>query len=142
MIHDGTHGIDVNSKIVVRDQLRNPTAGDLRTLLEILPGAFFALAGDVKRAHRLVKVAREDWGLQACRSGARGPEWVWLNRVGTFGISSAAYHWSRLMAGLGRLVYYMWGRGNPPPTVGLGRSIPCCGRLKVPWLCECFVSDL
>ena len=31
--------------------------------------------------------------------------------------------------------------GNPP-TVGLGRSIPCCGRLKVPWLCECFVSDL
>jgi len=81
-------------------------------LLEILPGAFFALSGDVKRAHRLVKVAREDWGLQACRSGARGPEWVWLNRVGTFGISSAAYHWSRLMAGLGRLVYYMWGRAE------------------------------
>ena len=29
VIHDGTHGIDVNSKIVVRDQLRNPTGRGL-----------------------------------------------------------------------------------------------------------------
>ena len=29
-----------------------------------------------------------------------------------------------------------------PPTVGLGWSIPCCGRLKVPWLYVCSVSDL
>ena len=33
-------------------------------------------------------------------------------------------------------------RDGNPPTVGLGRSIPCCGRLKVPWLCECFVNAL
>ena len=69
VIHDGTHGINVNCSIRVRDQLRNPTAGDLRTLLRLMPGAFFALTGDVKRAHRLVKVSEQDWGLQACRTG-------------------------------------------------------------------------
>lgn len=76
VIHDGTHGIKVNSRIRVRDQLRNPTAGDLRTLLQVLPGAFFALTGDVKRAHRLVRVAEQDWGLQACRTGVRGHGWL------------------------------------------------------------------
>ena len=35
---------------------------------------------------------------------------MWLNCVGTFGISSAAYHWSRLMAGLGRSAYYLISR--------------------------------
>ena len=112
VIHDGTHGLDVNSQIRARDQLRNPTAGDLRTLMQLLPGSFFALTGDVKGAHRLVKVAERDWGLQACRSGARGDQWLWLNKVGTFGVSSAAYHWGRCMSGLGRLVYYMWGRAE------------------------------
>ncbi|CAK9032767.1 unnamed protein product [Durusdinium trenchii] len=68
--------------------------------------------GDVKRACRLVKVARQDCGLQACKTGARGGERLWLNKVGAFGVSSAAYHWSRLMPGLGRLVYYMWGRAE------------------------------
>jgi hypothetical protein len=111
-IHDGTHGINVNCSIRVRDQLRNPTAGDLRTLLRLMPGAFFALTGDVKRAHRLVKVSEQDWGLQACRTGVHGKDWIWLNTVGTFGISSAAYHWGRLMAGLGRLTYYMWGQAE------------------------------
>ena len=112
VIHDGTHGINVNSSIRVRDQLRNPTAGDLRTLLRLMPGAFFALTGDVKRAHRLVKMSEQDWGLQACRTGVHGEDWIWLNTVGTFGISSAAYHWGRLMAGLGRLTYYMWGQAE------------------------------
>ena len=112
VIHDGTHGINVNCSIRVRDQLRNPTAGDLRTLLRLMPGAFFALTGDVKRAHRLVKVSEQDWGLQACRTGVHGEDWIRLNTVGTFGISSAAYHWGRLMAGLGRLTYYMWGQAE------------------------------
>ena len=66
----------------------------------------------MKRACRLVKVARQDCGLQACKTGARGGERLWLNKVGAFGVSSAAYHWSRLMPGLGRLVYYMWGRAE------------------------------
>ena len=76
IIHDGTHGVGVNQAIVVRDQLRTPTAGDLQTVLQVLPGAWFGLTGDVARAHR-------------------------------FGIGSAAYYWSRLMAGIGRAAFYM-----------------------------------
>ena len=29
VVHDGTHGVNVNCAIKLRDQLRNPTAGDL-----------------------------------------------------------------------------------------------------------------
>ena len=57
VIHDGTHGVGVNPAIVVREQLRTPTAGDLQTVLQVLPGAWFGLTGDVARAHRLVRVA-------------------------------------------------------------------------------------
>ena len=32
---------------------------------------------------------------------------VWVNTVGTFGISSVAVHWSRLMGGLQRAVFYL-----------------------------------
>ena len=89
VIHDGTHGVAVNSAIKIRDQLRSPTAGDLKACMETL---------------------QQDWGLLACRTGARKEEFVWVNCVGTFGISSAAYHWSRLMAGLGRSSFYLIGR--------------------------------
>lgn len=111
VIHDGTHGVGVNQAIVVRDQLRTPTAGDLQTVLQLLPGAWFGLTGDVARAHRLVRVAEEDWGLQACKTGVR-PDRIWINTVGTFGIGSAAYHWSRLMSGIGRAAFYMLGQSE------------------------------
>ena len=60
--HDGTHGVGVNSAIRMRDQVRSPTAGDVRTAMRVLQRAHFGLTGDVSRAHRLVKVAAEDWG--------------------------------------------------------------------------------
>ena len=112
VVHDGTHGVGVNSAIRIRDQARSPSAGELQQAMRGMPGIFFALTGDVKRAHRLVKVAEEDWGLQACRTNANGPGQFWLNLVGTFGVSSAAYHWARLMAGLGRLGYYALGKAG------------------------------
>jgi len=110
VVHDGTHGIGINPRIKVRDQLKSPGAGDVRAVLQEMPGCFFALTGDVARAHRLVKVAEQDWGLLACRT-AEGDK-LWLNKVGSFGISSAAYHWSRLMSGLGRAVYYTLGKSE------------------------------
>ena len=61
--------------------------------------------GDVSKAHRRVKVRREDWGWQACRLE---PGRVWLNCVGTYGISSAGYWWARLSGAiLVRLFYYI-----------------------------------
>ena len=51
------------------------------------------------------------WGLQACKTGVR-PDRIWINTVGTFGIGSAAYHWSRLMSGIGRAAFYMLGQSE------------------------------
>ena len=109
VIHDATHGLAVNSKIRVLEQIRSPTATDVRRAIQGLPGAFFALTGDVARAHRLVKIDQQDWRFLACRTGVK-PNTVWINMVGTFGVASAAYHWSRLMSGLGRAAYYLHGK--------------------------------
>ena len=46
------------------------------------------------QAHRLVCVREEDWGYQAVRIRDDDTE-VWLNTVGTFGMSPAAYWWQR-----------------------------------------------
>ena len=108
VIHDGTHGTGVNGRIRVRDQLECPTAGDLGQAVEELERPTFVLATDVSRAHRLVKVKEDEWGLQACKT-SRSAKHVWVNTVGTFGVASIAVHWSRLLGGLQRAVYYMLG---------------------------------
>ena len=53
----------------------------------------FGLKGDIKKAHRRVKIRKCDWGRQACKLRE---ETVWLNVVGTFGVGSASYWWARL----------------------------------------------
>ena len=110
VVDDGTPGLAVNSKIRVQDQIRTPSAGDLRRAVQALPSAFFVLSGDVARAHRLVKAAQCDWKYQRCRTGAKGDNLVWVNCEETFGISSAAYRWCRLMAGVGRSSFYLFGK--------------------------------
>ena len=67
----------------------------------------FALKGDVSKAHRRVAVAESDWGMQAC---SLRPGKVWLNKVGTFGVASAAYWWSRMSSATARLTLYVLGR--------------------------------
>ena len=55
-------------------------------------GAPFVVSADIKSAHRLVKVRKEDWGLLTRRSDSSSTT-VWLNTVGTFGVSSAPSWW-------------------------------------------------
>ena len=110
VIHDGTHGVRVNNAIKPRDQVRMPTAGDIRAVLR--EGAdtgevHFLLKGDVAKAHRRTRVRQEDWGLAACRLQ---PGTIWLNRVGTFGIGSAGYWWARLAGGVARAALHLAGR--------------------------------
>ena len=62
----------------------------------------FAVAADIKKAHRRVLHKSSEWGLLGCRDNQEEGQ-VWLNRVGTFGIGSIAYWWQRLASGLGRL---------------------------------------
>ena len=104
VIHDGTHDVVVNPRIRARDQHRYPGAGELRRVNQLSAGhgVAFGLVGDVSRAHRLPRVMRKEWGLQACQLR---PGKLWLNEVGTFGVGSAGYHWAREAAGLSRAVW-------------------------------------
>ena len=54
---------------------------------------------------------KKDWGFQACRLE---PGKLWLNCVGTYGLASAGYWWSRMAAAvIIRLFYYLVaGRGE------------------------------
>eukprot|EP00971_Amphidinium_carterae_P318938 6339956-Amphidinium_carterae.1 len=69
------------------------------------------LKSDVAKAHRRFKHLEADWGLLGCRSGVG--EGVWLNRVGTFGVSSAPYWWQRLCGIVGRFGFAFLPPGAP-----------------------------
>ena len=95
-----------NNRMRPRDQLRYPGVGDIQAVMHPLAAKqvpHFMLLFDVRKAHRLVPVREEDWGYQACLVDGdfdeHGEQQVWLNKVGTFGMSSAAYWWGRAAAG-------------------------------------------
>ena len=113
VLHDGTHKTLVNHRIKVLDKLRMPTVREkhcqMRRRRERGEVAISVLA-DFAAAHRRVKVLREEWGMLACQLR---PGRIWANCVGTFGISSAAYWWSKLDSGVLRAVYCMLGPDLP-----------------------------
>ena len=69
-----------------------------------------AVAADIALAHRRFKHREEDVGLLGCRVEDGGP--VWFNRVGTFGVACAAFHFARLASLLGRLVMRLSGQAH------------------------------
>ena len=87
-LHDGTHYVQVNNRIVINDQLQYPgpqdTAGVVREV-HSSKEAVFMISADISAAHRRVKIRRQDWRLLACRSDSSSKV-IWVNRVGTFGI--------------------------------------------------------
>ena len=108
---DGTHHVLVNNRIKCRDQLRCPGPREKFFLLDSFRekgNIAFSLLCDVASAHRLVKVRQEEWGLMACVLD--DPSVRYVNTVGTFGFSSAAYWFSRLMTGVLRSTYILLGR--------------------------------
>ena len=86
----------------------------MRTILReeaVAQRKMFVIAGDVSKAHRRIKVRRQDWGYQACRLE---PGKIWLNCVGPYGMSPAAYYWARAAAGvIVRLTHYFLGGDFP-----------------------------
>ena len=103
---DATHHVQVNNAIKYQDQLEYPGPGDAAALVEhsrLSKEACFAISADIQAAHRLVLIRKKDWRLLCCRAHSESPV-VWVNCVGTFGVSSASYWWSRLFALVGRLV--------------------------------------
>ena len=105
-IHDGTHFVQVNNAIRFTDKLDYPgppdVAGAVRAARDTRD-SFFTVSADIKAAHRLVKIRESDWRLLVCKSNSDSNV-CWVNKVGTFGVSSAPYWWSRLFGLAGRLV--------------------------------------
>ena len=103
LIHDGTHAILMNNRVRVLDQVSSPMINDLAAEaaeLEEERKRHLGLVWDFQGAHRIVAVAEEDWGLQACSENALGKYGqgvpsddtdLLLNTVGTFGVSTAGY---------------------------------------------------
>ena len=103
-LHDGTHGVQVNNGIRMLNQQANPAL--VRWCISFaapsrVKKATFCITGDVTAAHRLFLVRESDWPLLCCRLRDDSPV-IWYNRVGTFGISSSAFLWSRLFGIIGR----------------------------------------
>ena len=149
-IHDGTHGVHLNSSIKVLDRLEVPGPDEILECVAVsqeMREAVFGISADVSSAHRLVPIRRADWPKLGYRARSNDRV-VWLNTVGTFGISSAAYWWSRLFGCVGRWVVDTLGyaddlRGRPAsgccwPSEILGyldddRSLRSCGHpLRLP----------
>ena len=110
VLHDGSNRIPANRRTRVQDQERCPMASDLKHGMREKAKRgekTFALTADVKGAHRQIPVVRQDWRLLGCR--VRPGTFVYINKVGTFGISSASCHWSRIGSGIGRFVQYVVG---------------------------------
>ena len=105
VLFDGTHGIAVNHRTRIRDQERAPIAADLKRVMREKSKTdepTFALTADVTEAHRQVPIAEQDRHLLGCQ--VRPGEEVFVNTVGTFGIASASYCWSRVPRRLGACV--------------------------------------
>lgn len=111
-LHDGAHGVNLNNNITILDRLEVPGPDEIMQLAnnaaECLD-AVFVICADISNAHRLVKIRSADWGLLGCRAKT-GDRTIWLNTVGTFGVSSASYWWARLFGCVGRWVLRIMGQ--------------------------------
>jgi hypothetical protein len=114
VIFDASNTVRLNHRIRVQDQCRMPVWQDIARVVEDVAsfkGVRFGLAFDIRRAHRQIPVREEDWGYLACRLDntpevdTTDDDVIYVNTVGTFGVGSAAYWWSRLAAIAVRLGY-------------------------------------
>ena len=105
-IHDGTHGVGVNNGIALTNHVSVPGPGEMAFAVRqsaVMCETPLAVSADVKAAHRLLLHRKSDWALLACRASSED-DVVWINKVGTFGISSTSYWWARLFGIIGRTV--------------------------------------
>ena len=112
-LHDGTHGIRLNNSIKVLDRLEHPGPADIVEVVAQAADAGeapFCICADIAMAHRRAKVRRKDWPKLGCKARSDSKV-IWLNCVGTFGVSSAAILWARLFGCVGRWVLRVLGPG-------------------------------
>ena len=101
---EGSNGIMVNKRTRIRDQEEAPTAADRKrfaTENSTHEEPTLALTADVTEAHRQIPTALCHWYLLGCQ--VQSGSTAYINEVGTFGVASASYYWSRVASALGRL---------------------------------------
>ena len=111
VIHDGTHEIGVNNRIRCQDKIRMPGPREKRKLLEefkVDGRVVVSLVGDFEKAHRRFLYKEEERGFLGCRVSSKD-RFVYVNKVGTFGVGSTPYWWARLSGSLVRLVHLTLG---------------------------------
>ena len=101
MIHDATHRVRVNHRIRCRDKIRALGAREKKQLLREMMEArevAFSVVGDIAKAHRRFKYREEEHGYLGCQIDAKeeiagdpNSQTVYVNKVGTFGVSCASY---------------------------------------------------
>ena len=110
VLFDGTNGIYVNRRTRIRDQERSPIEGDLKCLMreKSQRGRItFAFTADEAEAHRQVPIDPRDWHMLGCQVEPGGA--VYVHTVGTFGVASASYYWSRVAGAIDRVTQYCSG---------------------------------
>ena len=118
LIHDGTYSVDVNRRIRVRDRMRFPLIDDAAAILrqvevekeERNEVVRLSILYDIARAHKLVPVREQDWGLQAFRLPGEASGDVFVHTRGTFGVASAAYWFGRVIGVVVRSCHRIMGR--------------------------------
>ena len=106
LIHDSAYSVDINRRIRVLDRMRFPLIDDAAAVLRQVQEEVeqsrgevrFSVLYDIARAHKLVPVVEEDWGLQAFRMPGDSSGDIFMHTRGTFGIASAAYWFGRAIA--------------------------------------------
>jgi len=109
-LHDATHSVMVNHAIKYRDKIDCPGPAEIASVVRETAEtqeAPFCVSADIRAAHRLVKVRNSDWGYMCCKADSHS-ETIWVNRTGTFGISSAPYWWFKLAGLIGRFVGFLF----------------------------------
>ena len=113
VVHDGTHGIQVNTKIEQPNRMEFPQFDDLQAMVgsfqQHQPAQKLLMAFDIRSAHRLVPVQPEDWGLQSFK--LEEDDKIWCNKVGTFGVASASFWWGRVASTTFRVLHRLWPEG-------------------------------
>ena len=119
VIHDASHGVRVNHRIKCRDKIRAPGAREKKMLLREMKAkkkTAFSVVGDISKAHRRYKHQASEHGFMGCQvddkeelEGDPGSQSVYVNKVGTFGLSPASYWWTRIAACGLRLTHHLMG---------------------------------
>ena len=138
IIHDATHGVRVNHRIKCRDKIRAPGAREKKQLLREMideKRVAFSVVGDISKAHRRYKHQPSEHGFMGCQlsteetiPGDPDSQLVYVNLVGTFGLSCASYWWTRIAACGVRLVYHLLGPRFPLDLLLYADDLESLGR--------------